>query len=192
VKQIDVLEEHHFLFVISEGRLLEFSMAALDEHTPMAWQDRATRIGQDIRFFRAGYCFDQAHVTTAKMKQSDTVFRILLPFVEPGGSNKLRISREFFLPTESSTIDYMGPRLLYIGCTEGFQVIDMDTFDTLGLLNPADESLSFVMSRNTTATPIAIYRINARFLLCYDGGILLISLRKHAKRALSICLLRQR
>lgn len=37
-----------------------------------------------------------------------------------------------------------------------------------GLLDPSDESLEFVRKREGLR-PMAIYRINNDFLLCYDG-----------------------
>lgn len=37
-----------------------------------------------------------------------------------------------------------------------------------GLLDPSDQSLDFVLKRDNVR-PIAIYRIEEDFLLCYDG-----------------------
>lgn len=37
-----------------------------------------------------------------------------------------------------------------------------------GLLDPSDSSLDFVLKRDNVR-PIAIYRIEEDFLLCYDG-----------------------
>lgn len=46
--------------------------------------------------------------------------------------------------------------------------MDLETLDTQGLLDPADASLDFVQKKENTR-PIAIYRIENEFLLCYDG-----------------------
>ena len=46
--------------------------------------------------------------------------------------------------------------------------MDLDTLDTQGLLDPADASLDFVRKRENLK-PLAIYRIENEFLLCYDG-----------------------
>ena len=58
-----------------------------------------------------------------------------------------------------------------MACVNGFEIIDSDTLDTQGLLDPSDESLDFVRRRsdNTRPKPVAIYRIENEFLLCYDG-----------------------
>jgi hypothetical protein len=48
-----------------------------------------------------------------------------------------------------------------------FEIIDPDTLDMQGLLDPSDESLDFVRRRsdNTRPKPVAIYRIENEFLL---------------------------
>ena len=55
-----------------------------------------------------------------------------------------------------------------MGCTKGFEIVDLETLDMQGLLDPSDASLDFVMKRDNVR-PIAIYRIEEDFLLCYDG-----------------------
>lgn len=46
--------------------------------------------------------------------------------------------------------------------------MDLESLDTQGLLDPADDSLEFVR-RKEGLKPMAIYRIGNEFLLCYDG-----------------------
>jgi hypothetical protein len=57
---------------------------------------------------------------------------------------------------------------LCVGCTKGFEIVDLETLDMQGLLDPMDGSLDFVLKRDNVR-PVAIYRIEADFLLCYDG-----------------------
>ena len=45
--------------------------------------------------------------------------------------------------------------------------MNLETLDVLGLLDPADHSLDFI-ARREAVKPIAIYRIEAEFLLCYE------------------------
>lgn len=58
-----------------------------------------------------------------------------------------------------------------MACVNGFEIIDPETLDTQGLLDPGDESLEFVRRRadNLKPKPMAIYRIENEFLLCYEG-----------------------
>ena len=57
---------------------------------------------------------------------------------------------------------------LCVGCSRGFEIVDLESLDTQGLLDPNDESLEFVRKRENLR-PMAIYRIYNEFLLCYDG-----------------------
>lgn len=56
---------------------------------------------------------------------------------------------------------------LCIGCTNGFQVINLHTSGIYPLLNPADNSLRFV-SQKDYLRPLHVERLNGEFLLCYD------------------------
>jgi len=76
------------------------------------------------------------------------------------------VFKEFYIPTESSSIHFLKTKLC-VGCTKGFEIVDLETLDTQGLLDPADATLDFVQKRENTR-PIAIYRIENEFLLCYD------------------------
>ena len=59
---------------------------------------------------------------------------------------------------------------LCVGCAKGFEIVDLDNLETQSLLDPADTSLDFVTRKEGAgaAKPIAIYRFNGLFLLCYD------------------------
>lgn len=71
---------------------------------------------------------------------------------------------------ESSSIHYLKTKLC-VGCTKGFEIVDLETLDTQALLDPADTTLDFVQKRDDVR-PMAIYRIENDFLLCYDGELL--------------------
>jgi hypothetical protein len=77
------------------------------------------------------------------------------------------LAQEFYIPTESSSVHFLKTKLC-VGCTKGFEIVDLETLDMQGLLDPGDSSLDFVLKRDNVR-PIAIYRIEEDFLLCYDG-----------------------
>jgi hypothetical protein len=102
--------------------------------------------------------------------------------------------QEFYIPTESSSVHFLKSKLC-VGCTKGFEIVDLETLDTQGLLDPADSSLDFVQKREN-AKPIAIYRIDGEFLLCYDGEFCTHFLSRpklaaYASTSRRVCLLRQ-
>lgn len=83
------------------------------------------------------------------------------------GSFLTLLPQEFYIPTESSSVHFLKTKLC-VGCTKGFEIVDLETLDMQGLLDPGDSSLDFVLKRDNVR-PIAIYRIEEDFLLCYDG-----------------------
>lgn len=49
--------------------------------------------------------------------------------------------------------------------------MDLETLDTQPLVDPADLTLDFI-EKKENLRPIAIFRVDAEFLLCYDGEVL--------------------
>lgn len=69
---------------------------------------------------------------------------------------------------ESSSIHFLRTKLC-VGCTKGFEIVDLETLDAQGLLDPNDTSLDFVQKRENVR-PMAIFRVDSEFLLCYEGS----------------------
>ncbi|KAI9620397.1 hypothetical protein H4Q26_013609 [Puccinia striiformis f. sp. tritici PST-130] len=84
----------------------------------------------------------------------------------PANNDALKVYKEFYIPTVSSSVHFLKSKLC-IGCQKGFEIVNLETLDVLGLLDPADHSLDFI-ARRENVKPIAIYRIEAEFLLCYE------------------------
>ncbi len=141
---------------------------------------RGRRISSHTSFFRAGICLGRTLVCVVKSSSLSSTIKTLEPIEQnvrgkkqptfkkllQGGQDSLRVFKEFYIPTESSSIHFLKTKLC-VGCTKGFEIVDLETLDTQGLLDPADNSLDFV-HRRENVKPIAIYRISGEFLLCYD------------------------
>ncbi|KAJ3852453.1 CNH domain-containing protein [Lentinula lateritia] len=180
VTQIDVLEDYQLLIVLSERSVITFPLEALDPIDPLAGLKRAKRITSHTSFFKTGYCLGRMLVCIVKSSQLSSTFKTLEPIDQgtrgrakptfrkllQGGNDTLKLFREFYIPVESSSIHYLKTKLC-VGCSRGFEIVDLETLDTQGLLDPNDESLDFVRKRDNLR-PMAIYRIQNEFLLCYD------------------------
>lgn len=73
--------------------------------------------------------------------------------------------QEFYVPAESSTIDFLRSKLC-VACARGFEVVSLETLETQPLLDHADTSLDFVTRKDNM--PISIERLNGEFLLHYS------------------------
>lgn len=79
----------------------------------------------------------------------------------------MRIYKEFYIPTESTSIHFLKTKLC-VGCTKGFEIVDLESLNTQGLLDPTDESLDFILKKENV-TPISIFRtVDGEFILCYN------------------------
>ena len=181
VAQVDVLDEYELLIVLSERQVITFPLDALDPLDPLAGLKRAKRISSHTSFFKAGVCLGKVLVCVVKSSPLSSTIKTLEPIDQSvrgrskptfrkllqGGNDTLKLFREFYIPVESSSIHFLKTKLC-VGCSKGFEIVDLETLDTQGLLDPADESLDFIKKRENLR-PMAIYRIDNEFLLCYDG-----------------------
>ncbi|KAJ7734394.1 CNH domain-containing protein [Mycena olivaceomarginata] len=175
VSQVDVLEDYRLLVVLSEGQVLTFLLDTLDPMDPVAGLKRTSRISVNTSFFKVGYCLGQPIEQTSRGRVNPTSKKLLPVGV---GYYTLKPFREFFIPVESTSIHYLKTRMC-IACSRGFEVIDLESLETHGLLDPSDKSLNFVLKPKRTLPfftsprvlpcPMAIYRIHTEFLLCYNG-----------------------
>ncbi|KAF9006046.1 RhoGEF Rgf2 [Cyathus striatus] len=180
VTQVDVLERYDLLIVLSERQVITFPLEALDPTDSMAGLKRAKRISSHTTFFKAGFCLGRALVCIVKSSQLSSTFKALEPIDQnvrgrskptfrkllQGGNDTLKPFREFYIPVESTSVHFLKTKMC-VGCSRGFEIVDLETLDTQGLLDPNDESLEFVR-RKENLRPMAIYRIQNEFLLCYD------------------------
>ncbi|KAH0582817.1 hypothetical protein H2248_010725 [Termitomyces sp. 'cryptogamus'] len=180
VSQVDVLEDYQLLIVLSERQVITFPLDALDPNDPLAGLKRAKRISSHTSFFKAGFCLGRVLVCIVKSSQLSSTFKTLEPIDQnvrgrakptfrkllQGGNDTLKLFREFYIPVESTSIHYLKTKMC-VGCSRGFEIVDLESLDTQGLLDPNDESLEFVRKRENLR-PMAIYRIHNEFLLCYD------------------------
>ncbi|KIY71876.1 CNH-domain-containing protein [Cylindrobasidium torrendii FP15055 ss-10] len=180
VVQIDVLEDYDLLIVLSERQVITFPLDALEPLDPLAGLKRAKRISSHTSFFKAGFCLGKILVCIVKSTQLSSTFKTLEPIDQTvrgrnkptfkkllqGGNDTLKMFREFYIPVESTSIHYLKTKMC-VGCSRGFEIVDLETLDTQGLLDPLDPDLEFVR-RKENLKPMAIYRIQNEFLLCYD------------------------
>ncbi|KAM0793648.1 hypothetical protein ACM66B_001079 [Microbotryomycetes sp. NB124-2] len=179
VTQLDVLEEHGILIVLADKAVQTFFVEHLDPGDAIGAAKRARKISSHATFFKAGQCLGRTLVCVVKSGSVSSTIKTLEPVDQvrgkkqptirkflQGSNESLRVFKEFYIPTESSSVHFLKSKLC-VGCSKGFEIVDLETLDTQGLLDPADSSLDFVQRRENSR-PIAIYRIDGEFLLCYD------------------------
>ncbi|KAJ2787899.1 RHO1 GDP-GTP exchange protein 2 [Coemansia interrupta] len=91
-------------------------------------------------------------------------------FLSIGGesaADSWKCIKECYIAAESTSLHFLRSRLC-VGCSRGFEIVDLATMNTQSLLDPADKSLEFINKRDN-CHPIALFRVHdGQFLLCYD------------------------
>ncbi|CAG8636755.1 10597_t:CDS:2 [Ambispora gerdemannii] len=177
VSQIAVLEEFRLLLILADKIFYWLPVEALDLEDTNSSNKKPRKITSNTSFFKYGVCLGKtliAVVITAGLTQS--IIRTFEPIESIKSKMKgsilneaLKAYKDFCIPRKSISIHFL-KKSLCVGCTKGFEIINMETLATQTLLDPADATLDFVQKRENVK-PIALFRIpNSRgdHLLCYD------------------------
>ncbi|KAK4649244.1 RHO1 GDP-GTP exchange protein 2 [Podospora bellae-mahoneyi] len=179
VTQVDVLEEYQLLLVLSNKSLLSYQLGALDPNEPLS-SKRAKKIQNHCNFFKSGICLGRHLVCCVRSSALSTTIKVYEPNdamsrtkkqkglskMFNAGQDELKPFKEFYIPTESTSVHFLKSKLC-VACARGFEVVSLETLETQSLLDQADTSLDFV-SRKEGVKPIHIERLNGEFLLNYS------------------------
>ncbi|KIM25430.1 hypothetical protein M408DRAFT_331185 [Serendipita vermifera MAFF 305830] len=193
VTQVEILQQSDLLIVLSERNVITFPLEALDPRDPTAGQKRGKRIATHTSFFKAGICMGRPIVCVVKTSALSTTVKTFEPIDQQirgkskptfkkllqGGNDTLKLFKEFYIPVESHSLTILRSRLC-IGCARGFQIVDLESLDTQPLVDPSDPSLEFIEKKDNLR-PLAIFRVDTEFLLCYDEWAFFVD--KHGFRA---------
>lgn len=181
VTQVDVIEELQLLIVLHERSVTTFPLDCLDPNDPNAALKRGKRVSSHTSFFKSGICLGRTLVAIVKSSPLSSTIKVLEPVDQNtrgkkqqtgfmrrlnGGQDTLKVFKEFYIPLESFSLHFLKTKLC-VGCQKGFEIVDLESLDMQSLLDPSDPSLNFVLRRDGVR-PMAIYRIEGDFLLCYD------------------------
>jgi hypothetical protein len=178
VTQVDVLEEYGLLLILSNKSLLSYPIVALDPNE-QALSKRPKKIQSHCNFFKTGICLGRHLVCCVKSSALSTTIKVYEPndSMSKGkkqkglgkmfnaGQDELRAFKEFYIPTESTSVHFLKSKLC-VACARGFEVVSLETLETQSLLDQADTSLDFV-ARKEGVKPVHIERLNGEFLLNY-------------------------
>ncbi|KAF8968660.1 RHO1 GDP-GTP exchange protein 2, partial [Entomortierella lignicola] len=189
VSQVDVLEEERILLVLAEKQLYAYGLEVLDSSNPNA-QNKHKKLGTSVSFFKTGVCQNRTLVGIVKnssnaLNQGSTI-KTLEP-IEQAGSKKskprfksmfiggntelFKLYKDFYIPRETNSLHFLR-NTLCVGCSKGFELIDLSNLNTQDLLDFSDPTLDFVHKKDENLKPLAIYRIGTvdsfTFLLCYE------------------------
>ncbi|KAI7886615.1 hypothetical protein K492DRAFT_203143 [Lichtheimia hyalospora FSU 10163] len=204
VKRIMSVEKVYQVGIVDNGELLVLSDKTLwafpmDMVKAGELQSKRTRpLSQHCAFFHIGESMGKTLVCVVKLSTlTPTTIRVLEPvaveedkkskrtFIQRlvrTGSESLRPYKDLYLPSEASAISLLKTKMC-VSCPQEIGVIDMKSFEVQALLDPDDEELAFIFSRQDLR-PISIYRIQfAEYLVCYNEFAFFVDQRGRLKRS---------
>ncbi|PVF99839.1 hypothetical protein CPB86DRAFT_702391 [Serendipita vermifera] len=194
VTQLDILEETQLLIVLSERSVITFPLSELNPMDPQAGLRRGERIAAHTSFFKTGVCINKTIVCVVKTSALSTTVKTFEPVDQnirnkskptfrkllQGGNDTLKLFKEFYIPVETYSLTVLKSHLC-IGCARGFQIVNLETLDTQPLVDPDDVKLEFI-DKKDNLRPLAIFRVDTEFLLCYDEWAVFVDRRGHRAR----------
>ena len=167
VTQIEVLEQHQILIVLTDKVVYSYSLDALDTDESIAGPSKKGRNGQTLvccvksSSLSSTVKVYQPMDSMTKGKKKSGLAKMLA-----SGQEVLKPHKEFYIPMESNSIHFLRSKLC-VGGAKGFEIVSLETLETQSLLDQADTSLDFVARREGGVKPIYIERNTSEFLLCY-------------------------
>lgn len=185
ISQIELMENSQLL-VLADKTLWTFPLEdILDFSEKPLLMKKGRTISTNTAFFHVGECMDKTMVCIAKPNTlATTTIRVLEPVATDenkktksgniisrlvrSGPIGLKPYKDLYLPSGASAISLLKSKMC-IFCPREIGVVDMKSFGVQALLDPGDEELSFVFSRQDIR-PITIYRVQfSEFLICYNS-----------------------
>jgi hypothetical protein len=193
VTQVDVLEEFQLLIVLHERTVNAYPLDCLDPNDPNAALKKGKRIASHTSFFKTGTCLGRTLVVVVKSSTLSSTIKVLEPNVpgaRPQGGlfrsrqaqEPLKVFKEFYIPLESFNVHFLKTKLC-VGCSRGFEIVDLTTLDMQSLLDPADPEVKKITSPTVTNKPMAMFRVEGDFLLCFDDVAFFINKNGWRSRA---------
>ncbi|KAG8901267.1 RHO1 GDP-GTP exchange protein 2 [Tulasnella sp. 408] len=185
VKQLNVLLECRLLVLLSERSVMTVPLDALNAREDKARPNRLKTVATNVSFFQVGTYFGRTLLCLVNASLLRSTIKVLEPndkaiggkkksnFKESisGENDAWRVFQEFEILTEVTSVHFLRNQFC-VGCTQGVQMIDLDTLAVRPLLHGTDPLLDFVRKGlklgDRVTKPSAIYRIGNDFLLCYD------------------------
>ncbi|KAF8216928.1 CNH domain-containing protein [Mycena galopus ATCC 62051] len=171
VSQIDILSHENLVICLAGGNFMTMPLSAL---TSGACHDSAiTRISKHVS------CFTVYRSTVAGERHrlcalKGSTLSGTLKVYDVTGTNTFTLvsARELYIPLETYSVRFLSHTKLVAALRKGFAVeggfemVDLITLETQSLIDPDDPChLEFSLKK---AKPLAVFRVDAAFIVCYD------------------------
>ncbi|KAJ7464586.1 CNH domain-containing protein [Mycena latifolia] len=171
VSQIEILPDANLFLCLAGGVFMSIPLSTLDAGT--CQETDISRISKHATFFdvyRNRTAGDNYRVCVLKSSALSGTIKVY----DVNGNQQvstLLMTRELYIPRETTSIRFLSRTILAAALKKGFAVqggfelVNLTTLETQGLLDPSDPALEFTQKK---LKPIAVFRVSDLFLVCSD------------------------
>lgn len=188
VVQLDAIEKYGVAVMLCDRVVSAIPLDVIVSNADLNGRNRNSikQLANQVSFYKVDECLNRTLLTLVKSTHLSSTIRVLEPvgaassgqkrpqlrrLLTAGGSSaqpegfKL-VSAPIEIPSATLSLSFLRSHLC-LGCSRGFELLDLETGKFESLLDPADTSLDFVIKRESLR-PISLYRIGKEFLLNYS------------------------
>ncbi|KAJ6619959.1 CNH domain-containing protein [Mycena sp. CBHHK59/15] len=161
VTQIDALEAHDLVLILSGRRLLVGPLHLATGKNAATFYRRLVVLSSDASFFQVGDHVGRPVVCIGNAGRFSSHFKIMeaVECTQPG-TWTLKLFRSFYLPDKATSV-HIWNKTIGVGLRTGFQCVDPLSLVTFPVPVDAPPAAGARKCR-------AMFRVDERFLLCYD------------------------
>lgn len=189
VMQLDAIEKYGVVVMLCDKVVSAIPLDVIVSKTDLNSHNNRNSIKQianQVTFYKVDECLNRTLLTVVKSTNMSSTIRVFEPINSSGGTQKRPQLRRLLtaggssaqpdgfkmlnspieIPSATVSLSFLRSHLC-LGCSRGFELLDLESGKFESLLDPADTSLDFVIKREWLR-PISLYRIGKEFLLNYS------------------------
>jgi len=183
---MDVIEERNLLIILSEHIVIAFPLDSLNEADPhrrsevLATNAATFQLGHSMGLVVLAIVKNQRMASTVKIVELVDLARPARSDAKPSssderGSSPPRSQHGHIYSRPFKKVEHpievrwlrLGSSKMCIGCVKGISLVDLETLDTQDVIDPSYAS-PLSMVEGDRPRPLAMFRIDDEYLLCYD------------------------
>ncbi|KAI9012022.1 CNH domain-containing protein [Phycomyces nitens] len=185
---LDLLEKHHILLVLTEKNLKAYPIDALDSPSNTKPPEKlGCEITQGAGFVQTGHCNGRDLMLFMKRKTNQSWFTVMEPVADLRDPKNAKLLpqktgmfstktsqlwfkkyKDFYVGADASHVHFLKHKLNVV-CVRGFEIIDPENLNMERSIPDSDDpQFNFIQRHTEPLVPLAMYRVQTKFLLCYN------------------------
>jgi len=179
ITNIDIMPDAGLLFVLIDKEVIPYSIDALLKGDLVGNFKKPRKLCSGISFMKIGFCDGHHLLCAVKTANTNSTVRSyepnqpLIDAISAKTINKkvstidvLIPHKQFYIPAEAKSIQFL-KRALCVGCTKGFEVVNINTLTTQSLFDTHDPAYEWIIKAEYN--PIKLIKtMKGDFLVCYN------------------------